>query len=192
MIRFLTIFLVLLLIATSAVLYVTKNKTSEENEGGKASIVGGFSLVNQDNKPTNNTDFRGRVMLVFFGFTSCPDMCPVTSATFAKTLELLGEQAKNVAPIFISVDPARDTPAVLKTYLTNFDSRIIGLTGSEEQIEQAASAYKSYFSKSGDNDEKINHSSFVFVMDKNGVYVQHFPYNASAEELASAVLRELK
>lgn len=204
MIRFLSILIVLLLIATSAVLYFTKNKMNEElqtaapatvqpaaTQAATAQIGGAFSLTNQDGVMVSDADFKGKVMVVFFGFTSCPDICPVTSASFAKILSILGENASQVAPIFISVDPARDTPAVLKKYLSNFDPRIIGLTGTDEQLKQAASAYKTYFSANSESGN-VDHSSFIFLMDKNGVYTKHFAYDAPAEEIANAVSELLK
>jgi protein SCO1/2 len=204
MIRFLSILIVLLLIATSAVLYFTKNKMNEElqtaapatvqpaaTQAATAQIGGAFSLTNQDGVMVSDADFKGKVMVVFFGFTSCPDICPVTSASFAKLLSILGENASQVAPIFISVDPARDTPAVLKKYLSNFDPRIIGLTGSDEQIKQAASTYKTYFSANAESGN-VDHSGFIFLMDKNGAYSKHFAYDAPAEEIANAVSELLK
>jgi len=229
MIKFLTILMVFLLLATTAVLYSTKNKlnaelveaapsvvqteapapenTSETAQGGTATpetispaemakIGGSFTLTNQDGAAVTDADFHGKVMLVFFGFTHCGDVCPATAASFSKILGVLGENASNVAPIFISVDPARDTPEVLKKYLANFDPRIIGLTGTDEQLKQVASAYKAYFSvnKKDDADEnyEVDHSSFIYVMDKNGVYSKHFSYDAPANEIANTVLELLK
>ena len=200
MIKFCTFLIFLLLVVTSVMLVVTKNRitgdapiSSSEGEG-VASIGGDFTLTNQDGIIVHDKDFRGRVMLVFFGFTHCPDMCPTTAATFAKTLELLGDKASLVAPIFISVDPQRDTPAVLKEYLTNIDTRIIGLTGTQEQTKQVASVYKAYFAKSKNaaGDENVDHSGFIYIMDKNGVYVQHFPYDTSVKDITDAVFNLLK
>lgn len=200
MIKFCTFLIFLLLVVTSVMLVVTKNRitgdmpiSSSEGEG-VASIGGDFTLANQDGVIVHDKDFRGRVMMVFFGFTHCPDMCPTTAATFAKTLELLGDKASSVAPIFISVDPQRDTSAVLKEYLANIDARIIGLTGTQEQTKQVASTYKAYFanSKNAAGDETVDHSGFIYIMDKNGVYVQHFPYDANVKDITDAVSNLLK
>ncbi len=171
----------------------------------QADVGGAFSLTDQDGKPVTDADFRGRVMLVFFGFTHCPDICPVTVASLASALEMLGEQASAVAPIFITVDPARDTPEVIKTYLGNADSRIIGLTGTEEQITQAAAAYKAYFSapepaehehgEEGGHEEPeatVDHSGFVYLMGKDGKYIRHFSYDVPAADLADAVRKVLE
>ncbi len=200
MIKFCTFLIFLLLVVTSVMLVVTKNRiagdmpiSSSEGEG-VASIGGDFTLTNQDGVTVHDKDFRGRVMMVFFGFTHCPDMCPTTAATFAKTLELLGDKASSVAPIFISVDPQRDTSAVLKEYLANIDARIIGLTGTQEQTKQVASTYKAYFanSKNAAGDESVDHSGFIYIMDKNGVYIQHFPYDANVKDITDAVSNLLK
>lgn len=200
MIRFCTFLIFLLLVVTTVMLVVTKNRfssdtaVSEEQGKGEALVGGDFTLVNQDGETVTNKDFRGKVMIVFFGFTSCPDICPVTSATYAKALELLGDKANQVAPIFISVDPESDTPEVLKKFLANFDKRIIGLTGTEQQVEAAGSAYKAYFTKTknADGDETVDHSGFIYIMDKNGAYVKHFAYDASAQDVAQAVSELLK
>ena len=200
MIKFCTFLIFLLLVVTTVMLVVTKNRfssdttVSEEKSEGVAFVGGDFNLINQDGKAVNNKDFRGKIMMVFFGFTSCPDICPVTSATFAKVLGSLGDKADSVAPIFISVDPETDTPEVLKEYLGNFDKRIIGLTGTQEQVTQAASAYKAYFAKAtnSEGNETVDHSGFIYIMDKNGKYVKHFPYDASAQDVAAAVTELLK
>jgi cytochrome oxidase Cu insertion factor (SCO1/SenC/PrrC family) len=200
MIKFCTFVIFLLLVVTTVMLFMTRDRIvyisqPAESQGEGVALIGGdFTLVNQDGATVSNKDFHGRVMMVFFGFTHCPDVCPVGAATFAKVLELIGDKAPAVAPIFISVDPARDTPEVLKEYFSNIDSRIIGLTGSDEQIKQVASTYKAYFSKSkiaSETEYGVDHSGFIYIMDKDGVYVQHFPYDASAQNIADAVLNLL-
>lgn len=211
MIKLCTFLIFLLLVVTTVMLFVTQNRItggseiSESQSEGKALIGGDFTLINQEGRTVREKDFHGRVMLVFFGFTHCPDICPVTAATFGKTLELLGDKANGVAPVFISVDPTRDTPEVLKEYFANIDTRIIGLTGTPEQIKQVTAAYKAYFAKSKtetayvehenkheDGEYNIDHSGFIYVMDKNGAYIQHFPYDADAQEIASAVSKLLE
>ncbi|MEZ5692046.1 MAG: SCO family protein [Rickettsiales bacterium] len=196
MIKFLFSLVVLLLLFTSFTLFVTKNKNinntavAGSSNKEKAFIGGEFYLINQDGNVVGDKDFRGQVMLVFFGFTHCPDICPVTAATFASVMESLGDKADMVAPIFITVDPKRDTQEVLKEYLGNIDKRIIGLTGSDEQISKVADVYKTYFAKvdsdKGD-DYMVNHSGYVYLMDKNGEYVKHFPYNVKTEELVNSI-----
>ena len=205
MIRFLTILIAVLLVATAVIVYVTKNKLGENTPTVAQSeqIGGNFSLINQDGAVVSDASFRGKIMLVFFGFTSCTDICPGTAATLAKTMQLLGDNAKDVAPIFITVDPKRDNPQALKTFLVKFDSRITGLTGSSEQLKNVADAYKAYFTDNSDKNmganmnmkpdaDEIEHSGFIYIMDKNGAYAKHFLYTVSAEDLKNAVLGVLK
>ncbi len=200
MIRFCSFLVFLLLVVTSVMLFVTRNRISDvsqmvESQGeGKALIGGSFTLTNQDGVVVSDKDYRGKLMLVFFGFTSCPDICPVTAATYAKVLALLGDKAKDIAPLFITVDPETDTPAVLKQFLGNIDPRIIGLTGTQAQTEQIASEYKAFFSKTvnSDGEDTIDHSGFIYLMDKNGAYVQHFPYDATAQDIVAAITNLLK
>ena len=199
MIKFLSILIAVLLVATTITVYFTKNKLGENApQENTAQIGGSFSLINQDGALVSDKDFRGKIMLVFFGFTSCTDICPATAATLARTMELLGDKAKDVAPIFISVDPKRDNPQALKTFLSKFDSRITGLTGSAEHLKNVADAYKVYVTDNSDKnmdmkkDDEIEHSGFIYIMDKNGAYAQHFLYNVSSEDLKNAVLEVLK
>ncbi len=159
-------------------------------------IGGAFELTDQNGKTVRDGDLRGKVMLVFFGFTHCPDICPITVGTLSKLMELLGHNAKQVAPVFITVDPARDTEAVLKDYMSNFDKRLIALTGSPAQIKQAADAYKIYFSGSGasrkDGDYAVDHSTIIYMMGKDGKYVGHFSANEPVQSLLDAVNTYLK
>ena len=200
MIKFCTFLIFLLLVVTSVMLVVTKNRISydttiSESQGEGVALIGGnFSLVNQDGAAVSDKDFRGRVMMVFFGFTHCPDMCPTATMSFSKILELLGNKSSSVAAIFVSVDPERDTPEVLKEYLKNFDSRIIGLTGTQDQIKNITSVYKAYFAKSEieESSDSVDHSGFIYIMDKDGAYVQHFPYDSSVKDIAYAISNLLK
>lgn len=190
----------------------------EEEATGEAAIGGAFTLTDQLGRVRTDMDFRGKVMIVFFGFTHCPDICPVTVATLSSLMELLGDKAGQVVPIFITVDPKRDTPEVMKEYLKNFDSRIVALTGSVKTIKDTADAYKAYYSmrfKKKDEDDidttpeeahagnhaahnadnsnyLMDHSGYIYVMDKEGRYVKHFPYNVSEQELADELKPFLK
>lgn len=159
--KFLSFLVVLLLLVTSAVVWMTKEgpdvAPSAQNESsgqGEALIGGDFTLTDTGGKTVSDRDFRGKVMLVFFGFTHCPDICPVSTASLSALMGMLGDKADQVAPIFITVDPERDTPEVMKNYLANFDKRMVGLTGSAEQIQQAANAYKVYYSKATSDGQK--------------------------------------
>lgn len=196
------IILPLVLLTIAALFFLGKGNTpADQNAGsGEAMIGGAFTLTDQNGKEVKDTDFRGRLMLVFFGFTHCPDICPVTSKNFSEMMSKLEGKGDQVVPIFISVDPERDTPAVLKDYFSNFDSRIVALTGTAEQTKEAASAYKVYYSKKEPEGEHahhgggymVDHSGYVYLMDRNGKYVKHFQYDASPEMLIEALKPYLK
>jgi protein SCO1 len=149
----LLILTVLLIALTTLMLWATHDKAEPSapplpGEQSEVPIGGAFTLTDQSGNTVQDSDFRGRVMLVFFGFTRCPDICPVTAATLSRLMDLLGDGGSQVAPIFITVDPAHDTPGVLKDYLAHFNSRLIALTGSPQQIADVAAAYKAYYSQS--------------------------------------------
>lgn len=155
------------------------------------SIGGPFDLIDDKGHTVTDADYRGRWMLVFFGYTNCPDECPLTLQKMAAALKNLGPLADKVAPLFITVDPARDTPARLTSYLENFDPRIVGLTGSDEQIAAAAKAYRVYYSpaeheKSGA--DIVGHSTFLYLMNPTGKFDALLPSDVDAEKL-SAILR---
>ncbi|ORE93297.1 SCO family protein [Aurantimonas sp. 22II-16-19i] len=133
-------------------------------------LGGEFSLVDEDGKPRTWSDFRGRPVAVFFGFTHCPDICPTTLGELSVLLDDLGEQANELQVVSISGDPERDTPGVLTGYLQSFDPRIVGLTGSEAEVDRAFSAFKAYRKKvtTGGGDYTIDHSAGIYLYDRNG------------------------
>ncbi len=164
---------------------------------GKALIGGPFALVDQTGKTVTDKDFRGRLMLVFFGFTHCPDICPAELQVMSQALAELGPKSSEVVPIFISLDPERDTPAVVGAYVKNFGDNFVGLTGSPDAVAAAAKAYRVAFSKfeykdgSGKGDYSIDHSAIAYLMDRNGDYVAHFSYGTPAAEMAETLRRYL-
>lgn len=135
-----------------------------------APIGGDFSLVDEDGRPRTWSDFRGRPVAVFFGFTHCPDICPTTLGELSVLLNGLGDQADKLQVVLISGDPERDTPEVLNAYLESFDPRIVGLTGPEAEVDRAFSAFKAYRQKvpTGGGDYTIDHSAGVYLYDRNG------------------------
>lgn len=167
---------------------------SPDSEPMRAAIGGPFSLVDQDGRPVTDREFRGKLMLVFFGYTYCPDVCPTELQVMSAVLDELGPKATDVQPIFVSVDPERDSPAVLKEYLSNFHERIVGLTGSPEQVAAAARAYRVYYAKARDTgssaDYLIDHSAFLYLMDRKGEYRAHFRNQTPPDEIVRRV-REL-
>lgn len=155
---------------------------------------GPFSLIDQNGKRVGDADFRGRFMLVYFGFTRCTDTCPVDLPIIAQALDAVGPLADKVAPLFITVDPANDTPAVIGPYVAAFHPRLIGLTGSEAEIAAVAKAYKVHRQKMllpnhGHGDYSVDHGSLTYLMDREGRFLTLLPHNAGAEKLA-AVLRK--
>jgi len=131
---------------------------------------------------------------VFFGYTHCPDVCPTELQTMAEVVDTLGSDADKLAPIFISVDPERDTPEVLSNYVKNFSPRIIGLTGNQSEVAGVAKAYRVYFRKAGDTaggDYSVDHSAFVYLMDGEGKYVTHFLFNAMPDAMAGAIKKQI-
>jgi protein SCO1/2 len=154
---------------------------------GEALIGGAFQLVDHTGKRVTDKDFRGRYMLVQFGFTFCPDVCPTGLQLMSAALAELGPLAARVTPVFISVDHERDTPEVLGKYVTAFHPRIVGLTGSADDIRNAARAYRVYFAKVKDPssglDYSYDHSAITYLMDRNGKYVAHFPLGISVNAM---------
>lgn len=154
------------------------------------SLGGPFELMDQDGRRVTDQDYRGRFMLVFFGYTHCPDVCPTDLQVMAEVLDRLGPRAVRVAPIFVSIDPERDTPAVLKGYVDLFDPRLIGLSGTEAQVTAVAKAYRVYYAKvrpEGSTDYLMDHSSFMYLMGPDGAFRALFRYGTPAEEIARTI-----
>ncbi len=161
---------------------------------GTASIGGPFTLVDQHGQTRSDGDFRGRYMLVYFGYTYCPDFCPTSLTTMTAALDLLaqsdGTLAQRVVPIFITVDPERDTVDALAAYAPHFHQSLVALTGTAAQIAAAAEAYRVYYAKiedPGASDYLVDHSTFIFLMDPEGRYVTHFAPNATPEAIAETL-----
>jgi cytochrome oxidase Cu insertion factor (SCO1/SenC/PrrC family) len=196
--KILLIIVLVLVVVTSVQLWLTgdfvslKTDTGSVQSTGEAQVGGSFSLTDHNGKTVSDKDFHGYVSLVFFGFTSCPDVCPVTLATLTKTMELLGEKANQVIPVFITVDPKNDTSEVMKNYISNFDKRMVGLTGTDEQIKAAQSAYKVYAAQretheNGHAGHTMDHSSYIYVMGKDGVFLNVFSYDSPPKDIAAMV-----
>jgi len=153
-------------------------------------IGGPFQLVDQTGKIVSDADYRGRFMLVFFGYSYCPDVCPTELATMATALDLLGPRAEKVQPIFITVDPGRDTPDALARYVASFHPRLIGLTGTADQIAHAAKAYRVFYAKSeqkGSDGYFMDHSAFVYLMGPDGQYRAMFRRATSPKTMADTI-----
>jgi protein SCO1/2 len=158
--------------------------------GGTASLVGGpFTLQDGDGRQVTDRDFRGKYMLVYFGYTFCPDVCPTTLNEVAGALDHLGGKAAKLQPIFITVDPKRDTAPVVKQYVEAFSPRLIGLTGSPEQIAQVAQEYRVYYAEHrtgpGPNDYSMDHSSILYLMGPDGRFIAPIRADESGEQMAA-------
>jgi cytochrome oxidase Cu insertion factor (SCO1/SenC/PrrC family) len=159
--------------------------------GGVALVGGPFALTDQRGQPVTDRDFAGRYMLIYFGYTFCPDFCPMSLSTMTRALDLLPpDQAERVVPILITIDPERDTVEQLAEYAPLFHPRLVALTGSRDAIKEAARAYRVYFSRVGEGDDSdylMDHSTFIYLMGPDGGYLRHFGHTVSAEEVAQAL-----
>jgi cytochrome oxidase Cu insertion factor (SCO1/SenC/PrrC family) len=152
-----------------------------------ASAIGGsFRLTDQNGKTVTDADLKGKWSLVYFGYTHCPDACPTALNDISIALEELGAKRDAVRPVFITVDPERDTPEALKAYVTSFDAPILALTGTPEQVAQAAKGYRVYYAKHPETggDYSMDHSSVIYVMDPQGRFTASFTHESTPEQIA--------
>lgn len=191
--RALAIVTLLIIFGISAALFLKPGLPVEEEQG--AAIGGPFTLTDQFGKIRRDTDFRGHWMLVYFGFTHCPDICPMGLSTLTQALVELGPEGEQVQPIFITLDPERDSVEVLKPYMAEFSSRWLGLTGTAAQIHTIAEAYKVYYAREDTPDSAvdytINHSGFIYLLGPDGTYRTHFRHNDTARTIADGIRARL-
>ena len=156
---------------------------------GGVSIGGPFTLTDHEGNSVTEEDFLGRHTLVYFGYTFCPDVCPMELQSITEALEQLGRKADGVVPLFITVDPQRDTVEVMADYAGHFHPSLRALTGTPEEIRAAARAYRVYFKKDaseGDGDDYlVDHTSLIYVMGPDGAYVAHFTFGTPPDEIAA-------
>lgn len=173
-----------------------------QNDAGTVQIGGEFLLTDSAGVMRHSREFLGKYHLVYFGYTFCPDVCPTDLTKLSKVMVALGADAEQVVPIFITVDPARDTVDKLADYKNGFDSRLVMLTGSDAAVAEAAGHYRVYYAKVPEGngnaaDPKkadeylVDHSAFTYLMGRNGMYIRHFGHEASAEEIVDAIRRVL-
>jgi protein SCO1/2 len=158
---------------------------------------GPFALTDHHGALRHDTDFRGSFLLVQFGYTACPDLCPLGLDTMARALEALGPAAARVQPLFITVDPARDTAVALAAFVPAFHPRLLGLTGSEAAIAAVAKAYRVHRRKvltdpARPDDYLVDHGSFTYLMGPDGRFVTLFPFGTAAEPMAATIARHLQ
>ncbi len=172
---------------------VIPSSARSEAASGTALIGGPFTLVDTSGKTVTQKTYAGKYMLVYFGYTHCPDMCPTGLLLISNALDQLDDAARaRIVPVFITLDPERDTPAVMADYVKHFGSGLVGLTGSPQQIKQVADAYKVYYSKV-DSDSalgySIDHSGYMYLMGPDGKYVTHFPHQISESALKDGLAK---
>ncbi len=162
-----------------------------------AAIGGPFTLTDHTGKVVTERDFRGKFMLLTFGYTYCPDVCPTSLSKMAMALDLIGEAAAAVTPVFISIDPARDTPEHLNEYVGFFHPRLRGLTGTPAQVAAAAKAFRIYFAKvkpdpgADPDDYMMDHSALTYLIGPDGEFKAYFSYSVDAKEMALRVIEFL-
>ncbi len=187
---FATLALLAALLVAGAAYYIA-NQPRGPISIGTALVGGPITLTDHTGRKVTDKDFRGHYMLVFFGYTYCPDLCPTELQVMSAALDKLGAKADDIQPIFITFDPQRDTPEVLKQYVSNFHPRLVGLTGTPEEIAVAAKAYRVFYNRlentSGPDTYLMDHSTITYLMDRQGKFLKHFSYSTDAAALAQAL-----
>ncbi|WGS21085.1 MULTISPECIES: SCO family protein [unclassified Bradyrhizobium] len=162
---------------------------------GTAAIGGPFTLVSTDGKSVSDQSYRGKWLLIFFGYTFCPDACPTALTNISAALEKLGPDAGKLQPLFVTVDPQRDTPQVMAEYLKSFDPRIVGLSGTQAQIDSVLKEYRIYVarqkSEAEDGNYLVSHSAYVYLMNPQGRFVDVAQGSESGEEIAEWLRKKI-
>jgi len=179
------------LLAWTGARYYNDRQPHRAQTTGTALVGGPFSAVDHTGRAVTEKDFLGSYMLAYFGYTSCPDVCAGELQIIAAAMDMLGAKADSVTPVFFTVDPQRDTAEVLAEYVSNFYETMVGITGSVEQMANVAKAYAVFFADNEDNvptgDRLVDHSSLIFLMDREGRYVRHFRFGTPPEDIAMAL-----
>lgn len=195
--RIAAVFVVIVAILVGEWLWLKAERERSASESlsvvaAEAAVPGGpFSLIDQFGRPVTDESFRGKYVVMVFGYTACPDVCPTTLNSVVSALALLGDKGQAVQPLFVTVDPGRDTPAVLAAFVAAFDSRLIGLTGSADQIRQVTQDYRVYVSKpaTSHTDDPVDHSAYVYVIGPDGRMLTYLKPDTAPEAMAKALER---
>ena len=189
---------VILIFGVIAVVFLTLgrgimsgNDTPQRSTQGKVNIGGPFQLVDGSGKKVSDMDFRGKYMIIYFGYTFCPDVCPTSLGEIAGAIDLLSDdEIEKIVPIFISVDPERDTPAIVGEYAKHFHERMVGLTGSMDAVKSVAKSYKAYFAKGevdAHGDYPVDHTSYTYVVGPDGQFVTAYRHATPAKDMAKSL-----
>jgi protein SCO1/2 len=187
------IVVILMAVATLAIgvtaNHVAKTAASASSDKVDSTFTSEFSLVDQDGRPVTAGDLRGRFQLVFFGYTSCPDICPTAMVKIGQVLDELGSDAARMVPIMISVDPERDTPAVLKQFQAQFDPRIVALTGTARQVADALRNFRAFAAKQAgkDGEYTMDHTSFYYLMAPDGGFQGILAARGEVDEIVDGI-----
>jgi protein SCO1/2 len=160
---------------------------------GRGSVGGPFTLTDQTGRQRSDTEFRGKLMIVYFGYTYCPDVCPTDLMAITRALDALGPAAEGVQPVFITVDPERDTK-VLADYVSAFHHSFVGLTGSPEEIRTVANSYKAFYAKVPDErggSYSIDHAGVIYLMGRSGEYLGFMPPQTNPDRLTEVLRKYL-
>ena len=178
-----------------SVLWISMNNGSgitAPQISGTALIGGPFELTDHRGQKVTDKSFHGKLMLVSFGYTYCPDVCPAGLQTISAALDQLGSKSDELTPIFVTIDPERDNVKQLAEYVSHFHKNFVGLTGNDSEIKSAAKAYRVYYAKvkeqeNSDTDYLMNHSSIVYLMDRKGKYLTHFSFGTAPDKMAERI-----
>ena len=186
---------IVLLAAAAIAAFALMSGSRGTQSTGEALIGGPFTMVNHRGETVTEKTFAGKPMLLFFGYTWCPDVCPTELQVMAEALRQLGDRGGDIQPILVTVDPARDTPKVLGEYVVNFGGQFVGLTGTPEQVKAMADAYRVFYARVENKDDPaaylMDHSSIIYLMGADGKFLKHFTYSTDAKALAEGIAKAL-
>lgn len=191
-------FVLAIILALAAGYFALTNQRMDHGlvSSGTALVGGPFHLTNQKGEAVTEKTYTGKFMMVFFGFSHCQDVCPTELQVMTAAMQQLGSQADQIVPIFVSIDPERDTTTVMADYVKAFDPRLQGLTGTPEQIAEIARAYHAYYKKipneKNPDDYEMDHTSIIYIMRPDGSFIKHFNYTTDAKALADDLKKVLK
>jgi protein SCO1/2 len=198
--RYVFLFLVVIAAAAGGILFLYQSARDDRARFGGQHILserigGSFQLTDHHGRTVSDTDLRGRFALIFFGYTQCPDVCPMTLLSLTEALELLGHDGDAIQPVFITVDPLRDTPEIIADYLSNFHPRFIGLTGTRQQIASVERAFAVY-AKAADGADKnanylVDHTALAYLIGPDGAFRAFIQQTLSAAEMAEKIREHL-